>query len=124
MSSRSVHLVLFDIDGTLVDHDSAAAAAVEKWLTGAGCADSGDPVSIMPRCGSQPPRTKEFTALVRIDTPRRNRLLPPLRDTAVRPASAGRTNISSAWSRAATGSVTQVSVHSPEEVPRGERRRP
>jgi putative hydrolase of the HAD superfamily len=29
---------LFDLDGTLVDHDGAAASAVEQWLTGAGLA--------------------------------------------------------------------------------------
>lgn len=38
MAARSVDLVLFDLDGTLVDHDGAAAAAVEQWLTGAGLA--------------------------------------------------------------------------------------
>lgn len=29
-------LVLFDLDGTLVDHDGAAARAVEQWVTAAG----------------------------------------------------------------------------------------
>ncbi|HZD14206.1 MAG TPA: HAD family hydrolase [Pseudonocardiaceae bacterium] len=38
MAARSVGLVLFDLDGTLMDHDGAAAAAVEQWLTGAGLA--------------------------------------------------------------------------------------
>ncbi|MGH3783091.1 MAG: hypothetical protein ACRDRO_21330, partial [Pseudonocardiaceae bacterium] len=38
MAARSVGLALFDLDGTLVDHDGAAAVAVEQWLTGAGLA--------------------------------------------------------------------------------------
>jgi putative hydrolase of the HAD superfamily len=33
-------LVLFDLDGTLVDHESAAAEGVERWLVGNGWADS------------------------------------------------------------------------------------
>jgi putative hydrolase of the HAD superfamily len=32
-------LVLFDLDGTLVDHESAAAEGVEQWLVGNGWAD-------------------------------------------------------------------------------------
>jgi putative hydrolase of the HAD superfamily len=35
-------LVLFDVDGTLVDHDRAAAVAVEQWLMAAGWADPED----------------------------------------------------------------------------------
>lgn len=34
--------MLFDLDGTVLDHDGAAAAAVEHWLLGAGWADAGD----------------------------------------------------------------------------------
>ena len=33
-------LVLFDVDGTLVDHDGAAAAAVQQWLMAMGWADA------------------------------------------------------------------------------------
>ncbi len=33
-----VRLVLFDLDGTLVDHEGAAATAVQRWLLGAGWA--------------------------------------------------------------------------------------
>lgn len=33
-----VRLVLFDLDGTLVDHQSAAAEGLERWLLGAGWA--------------------------------------------------------------------------------------
>lgn len=40
-SSRPVRLVLFDLDGTLVDHDSAAAAGVEQWLMAKGWAKAG-----------------------------------------------------------------------------------
>jgi beta-phosphoglucomutase-like phosphatase (HAD superfamily) len=40
-TSSPVRLVLFDVDGTLVDHDGAAAAAVQQWLLGMGWADSG-----------------------------------------------------------------------------------
>jgi len=36
-----VRLVLFDVDGTLVDHDGAAAAAVQQWLMVMGWADAG-----------------------------------------------------------------------------------
>jgi putative hydrolase of the HAD superfamily len=36
-----VRLVLFDVDGTLVDHDGAAAAGAQKWLMAMGWADSG-----------------------------------------------------------------------------------
>jgi putative hydrolase of the HAD superfamily len=32
-------LVLFDLDGTLVDHESAAAEGAEQWLVGNGWAD-------------------------------------------------------------------------------------
>lgn len=41
--NRIVHprLVLFDLDGTLVDHDAAAAAGVEQWLTANDWADAG-----------------------------------------------------------------------------------
>ena len=42
MSTPSpVRLVLFDVDGTLVDHDGAAAAAVQQWLMAMGWADAG-----------------------------------------------------------------------------------
>ena len=34
------HLVLFDLDGTLVDHESAAAEGVEQWLIGNGWAEA------------------------------------------------------------------------------------
>ena len=37
----SLRLVLFDVDGTLVDHDGAAAAAVEQWLMANHWADAG-----------------------------------------------------------------------------------
>lgn len=30
--SDAVELVLFDLDGTLIDHDCAVATAVETWL--------------------------------------------------------------------------------------------
>jgi putative hydrolase of the HAD superfamily len=36
-----VRLVLFDVDGTLVDHDGAAAVAVQQWLMAMGWADAG-----------------------------------------------------------------------------------
>ena len=36
-----VRLVLFDVDGTLVDHDGATAAAVQQWLMAMGWADAG-----------------------------------------------------------------------------------
>jgi putative hydrolase of the HAD superfamily len=39
--SSPVRLVLFDIDGTLVDHDGATAAAVQQWLMAMGWADAG-----------------------------------------------------------------------------------
>jgi Predicted hydrolase (HAD superfamily) len=40
-ASRSVQrLVLFDLDGTLVDHDGAAAKGVEQWLMANGWADA------------------------------------------------------------------------------------
>jgi beta-phosphoglucomutase-like phosphatase (HAD superfamily) len=36
-ASRSVQrLVLFDLDGTLVDHEGAAAKGVEQWLMANG----------------------------------------------------------------------------------------
>jgi putative hydrolase of the HAD superfamily len=41
IASGLVRLVLFDLDGTLVDHDRAAAAAVERWLRAQGWADAG-----------------------------------------------------------------------------------
>lgn len=40
-TSSPVRLVLFDVDGTLVDHDGAAAAAVQQWLISMGWADAG-----------------------------------------------------------------------------------
>ena len=40
-TSKPVRLVLFDVDGTLVDHDGAAAAAVQQWLMDMGWADAG-----------------------------------------------------------------------------------
>jgi putative hydrolase of the HAD superfamily len=40
-TSSPVRLVLFDVDGTLVDHDGAAAAGAQKWLMAMGWADSG-----------------------------------------------------------------------------------
>jgi FMN phosphatase YigB (HAD superfamily) len=36
-----VRLVLFDVDGTLVDHDGAAASGVQQWLMANGWADAG-----------------------------------------------------------------------------------
>ena len=33
-------LVLFDLDGTVLNDDGAAAAAVEQWLVGAGWVDA------------------------------------------------------------------------------------
>jgi FMN phosphatase YigB (HAD superfamily) len=33
--------VLFDLDGTLVDHDGAAAAGVEQWLMAKGWVNGG-----------------------------------------------------------------------------------
>ena len=39
---RPVGLVLFDLDGTVLDHDGAAAEAVEQWLLGAGWAGAGE----------------------------------------------------------------------------------
>jgi putative hydrolase of the HAD superfamily len=36
-----VRLVLFDVDGTLVDHDGAAAAGAQRWLMAMGWADAG-----------------------------------------------------------------------------------
>ena len=40
-ASRSVQrLVLFDLDGTLVDHEGAAAKGVEQWLMANGWADA------------------------------------------------------------------------------------
>lgn len=39
-------LVLFDLDGTVLDHDGAAAEAVEQWLLGAGWADAGEVASL------------------------------------------------------------------------------
>ena len=40
-NSSPVRLVLFDIDGTLVDHDGAAVTAVQQWLMAMGWADAG-----------------------------------------------------------------------------------
>ncbi|HZI97488.1 MAG TPA: HAD family hydrolase [Actinomycetales bacterium] len=40
-------LVLFDLDGTLVDHDSAAGAAVETWLLGTGWVDAVDVAALV-----------------------------------------------------------------------------
>jgi len=37
----SARVVLFDIDGTLVDHDAAAAEGVRQWLTANGWAGAG-----------------------------------------------------------------------------------
>jgi putative hydrolase of the HAD superfamily len=34
-----VRLVLFDLDGTLIDHDGAAAAGVKQWIMAKGWAD-------------------------------------------------------------------------------------
>lgn len=39
---RTVSLILFDLDGTLVDHDAAAAVAVEQWVREEGWAVPGD----------------------------------------------------------------------------------
>ena len=39
-NSSAIRLVLFDLDGTLVDHDSAAAEDLGAWLTGNGWADA------------------------------------------------------------------------------------
>jgi phosphoglycolate phosphatase-like HAD superfamily hydrolase len=36
-----VRLVLFDVDGTLVDHNGAAAAGAQQWLMAMGWADAG-----------------------------------------------------------------------------------
>lgn len=42
MSAQSpARAVLFDVDGTLVDHDGAAAEGVRQWLTANGWADEG-----------------------------------------------------------------------------------
>jgi hypothetical protein len=38
---QPVRLVLFDVDGTLVDHDGAAAAGARQWLMAMGWADAG-----------------------------------------------------------------------------------
>jgi hypothetical protein len=40
-TSSPVRLVLFDVDGTLVDHDGATAAAAQQWLMTMGWADAG-----------------------------------------------------------------------------------
>jgi len=40
-TSNPVRLVLFDVDGTLVDHDGAAAAGAQQWLMAMGWADAG-----------------------------------------------------------------------------------
>jgi len=45
--SRPVDLILFDLDGTLVDHDGAAAAAVEQWLLEVGWAAAGDVAALV-----------------------------------------------------------------------------
>ena len=36
-----MRLVLFDVDGTPVDHDGATAVAVQQWLMAMGWADAG-----------------------------------------------------------------------------------
>lgn len=38
-TSQPVRLVLFDLDGTLIDHDGAAAAGVKQWIMAKGWAD-------------------------------------------------------------------------------------
>lgn len=38
----TLRLVLFDLDGTLVDHEAASAAAVREWLAGSSWGSSGD----------------------------------------------------------------------------------
>ena len=40
-TSSPVRLVLFDVDGTLVDHDGATAAGAQQWLMAMGWADAG-----------------------------------------------------------------------------------
>ena len=40
-ASRPVRLVLFDLDGTLVDHHGAASTGVEQWLMARDWADAG-----------------------------------------------------------------------------------
>jgi hypothetical protein len=40
-TSSPVRLVLFDVDGTLVDHDGAVAAGAQQWLMAMGWADVG-----------------------------------------------------------------------------------
>ncbi len=44
---RLVRLVLFDVDGTLVDHAGATAAAVQQWLLAMGWADAGTIASLV-----------------------------------------------------------------------------
>ncbi len=41
VNRTATRLVLFDVDGTLVDHDRAAAEGVEQWLVAQGWADAG-----------------------------------------------------------------------------------
>jgi len=46
-TSYPVRLVLFDLDGTLIDHDGAAAAGVEQWMVANGWADEGSIASLV-----------------------------------------------------------------------------
>jgi hypothetical protein len=41
VSTPPVRLVLFDVDGTLADHDGAVAAGAQQWLMAMGWADAG-----------------------------------------------------------------------------------
>jgi len=46
-SSSAIRLVLFDLDGTLVDHDSAAAEGLGTWLTVNGWVDAAGVASLI-----------------------------------------------------------------------------
>jgi hypothetical protein len=46
-TSSPMRLVLFDVEGTLVDHECAAAAGVEQWLVAIGWADAGTIASLV-----------------------------------------------------------------------------